>query len=78
MRTFLEKINTNQESPKTGETDKEPVTFSSFPKLKDVEQFLINKALKNTGGNQTQAARLLGISRKALNNRLTRNKTDTP
>jgi len=78
MKTFLEKINSKQKSQETATDNKDPVTFSSFPKLKDVEQFLIHKALENTGGNQTQAARLLGISRKALNNRLIRNKTDTP
>lgn len=34
--------------------------------LKDVEKDLIARALKRADGNQTKAARLLGISRDAL------------
>lgn len=49
------------------------VTFShSLPTLKQVEELLIEEALERSGGNQTIAARILGISRQALNNRLQR------
>jgi DNA-binding NtrC family response regulator len=51
------------------------VTFShSLPTLRQVEELLIEEAMKRSGGNQTTAARILGISRQALNNRLQRKK----
>jgi DNA-binding protein Fis len=43
-----------------------------LPTLKETEQLLINEALQRANGNQTIAARLLGLSRRALNNRLRR------
>jgi len=49
------------------------ITFShDFPTLKAAEKELIDEALKRADGNQTIAAQLLGISRRALNNRLRR------
>lgn len=51
------------------------VTFHGpMPTLKEMEKFLVDKALETAKGNQTIAAGLLGISRKALNNRLIRSK----
>ena len=38
--------------------------------LKEVEEILINDALKKTGGNRTQAAKLLGISLRTLRRKL--------
>jgi DNA-binding NtrC family response regulator len=46
-----------------------------LPTLKLAEEALIQEALRRTGGNQTQAASLLGLSRRALNNRLNRGST---
>jgi DNA-binding NtrC family response regulator len=43
-----------------------------FPTLKDAENFLMDEALRRAGGNQGVAAMLLGISRPALNRRLSR------
>ncbi len=43
-----------------------------FPTLKETEDSLIAEALKRARGNQTIAAELLGMSRRALNNRLRR------
>jgi DNA-binding NtrC family response regulator len=43
-----------------------------LPTLPDAERLLIEEALRRAGGNQTTAARLLGLSRRALNNRLRR------
>ncbi len=45
-----------------------------FPTIKEVEESIIEEALKRAHGNQTIAAELLGISRRALNNRLQRAK----
>ncbi len=46
------------------------------PTLKEMNQLLIDKALDRSEGNQTSAARLLGISRQALNKRLKRAEDD--
>ena len=64
----------------TNETDRENAlpftdllpTLDELPALKDAEQLLITEALKRSDGNQTIAARLLGMSRQALHNRLSR------
>ncbi|MGO9481047.1 MAG: sigma-54-dependent transcriptional regulator [Candidatus Kryptoniota bacterium] len=47
-----------------------------FPTLKEAEDSLIEEALRRADGNQTIAAELLGISRRALNNRLRRTRED--
>jgi DNA-binding NtrC family response regulator len=44
----------------------------SLPHLKTAEDLLIDEALRRANGNQSLAARLLGMSRQALNNRLRR------
>lgn len=50
------------------------VTFDRFPTLKHAETELIRRALEIARNNQGIAARLLGITRQALNNRLQRTK----
>ena len=58
-----------------GENDDSPIAVTGrFPSLKESEDALINEALKRAEGNQAIAADLLGISRRALNNRLQRKK----
>ncbi len=47
-----------------------------FPTLKETEECVIAEALKRAENNQTIAAELLGISRRALNNRLRRTGDD--
>ena len=44
--------------------------FGRFPSLEELLEFAIGEALANSDNNQSQAARLLGISRQALNKRL--------
>jgi len=41
-----------------------------FPRTKTIETELIREAMKRTKGNQSIAARMLGISRPTLSNRL--------
>jgi two-component system response regulator FlrC len=40
------------------------------PTLKEVERAYIGRALEETGGNRTHAAKLLGISVRTLRNKL--------
>lgn len=47
-----------------------------LPTLKESEDLLIKEALKRADGNQTIAAQLLGISRRALNNRIQRKNSE--
>ncbi|HID95552.1 MAG TPA: sigma-54-dependent Fis family transcriptional regulator [Candidatus Latescibacteria bacterium] len=54
------------------EESKKIIFTDQLPTLKDAEQMLITEALKRSNGNQTIAAQMLGLSRKALNNRLRR------
>jgi len=71
-----------QTSDKDQKTDNIKITYNDagdlirfpgrFPTLKETEESLIEEALKRAEGNQTIAADLLGISRRALNNRLKR------
>ena len=46
--------------------------FGKFPTLKQMEDYLIAEALKRAGGNQGTAAVFLGVTRQALNKRLSR------
>jgi DNA-binding NtrC family response regulator len=46
----------------------------ALPTLKSAEEFLIEETLRRAGGNQALAASMLGISRQALNKRLSRKK----
>ena len=48
-----------------------------LPSLKEVEPLVIAEALRRADGNQTIAAQLLGISREALNKRLSRARKST-
>lgn len=46
--------------------------FGKFPTLKEMEDYLLDEALKRAGDNQGVAAGFLGITRQALNKRLNR------
>ena len=45
-----------------------------LPTLKEMDEILIEESLRRAGGNQAIAAQILGITRRALNNRLRRHK----
>ncbi len=60
-----------------GSPSDEPLTIpAQFPTMKEAEDFLIEEALRRAEGNQTLAAEMLGLSRRALNNRLKRSESD--
>jgi DNA-binding NtrC family response regulator len=48
----------------------EEATVQAGTTVREMERQLIQKTLENTGGNRTQAARLLGISLRTLRNKL--------
>jgi DNA-binding NtrC family response regulator len=69
-----------KEAPATNEKcDKERSVkfFDVIPPLKEIEKIAIEEALRRTEGNQTQAAHLLGVTRKALSSRLSRMRKDS-
>lgn len=49
-----------------------PREDGAFPTLHEVQEYWIAEALKRTGGNQSAAAKLLGLTRQGLNKRLNR------
>jgi transcriptional regulator with PAS, ATPase and Fis domain len=52
------------------ETRRSGISYSGrFPTLREAEEFLIAEALKKSGGNQSLAARLLGINQSTLSRR---------
>ena len=56
-----------------GEDEDWQIKFpDQLPTLKEAEQMMIDEALRRADGNQTIAAQLLGLSRRALSNRLSR------
>lgn len=44
--------------------------WSILPTIKELDQLLLNEALRRAGGNQTRAAEMLGISQSAVSQRL--------
>ena len=48
----------------------------TLPTLKDSANALVDEAMSRAGGNQSSAAQLLGITRTALNKRLSRRKEE--
>jgi len=60
-------------SQRRSSSDDDTILFpGQFPTLKEAEECIIQEALKRAEQNQTISAELLGISRRALNNRLRR------
>lgn len=75
METFREKLAHRPSGPPSSPVGDvcTPVLFPDpLPALKEAEQLLIAEALRRSGGNQTIAAQMLGLTRRALNNRLSR------
>lgn len=60
----------SQPSPAPTTQDRHTAFGPELPTLKEVCEELVQEAMRRTDGNQSLAARLLGISRQALNKRL--------
>lgn len=76
FKSYLGSINKgrSETAPANSEDKNLHIEMSrGFPTLKEVQQYLVNEALKRSGGNQGVAASLLGITRQALNKRLNKN-----
>ncbi len=80
LHSFREKIahsSASLESAHSGsvrvhEEERLLIFSDRLPTLEEAEEILITEALQRAGGNQAIAASLLGLSRRALNNRLRR------
>ena len=79
LQTFKEKISGQPGTPVlnggSNPAEEYKVSFGDqLPTIKEIEELLIREALKRTKDNQAMAAGLLGITRRALNNRLRRSR----
>ncbi|HJV64293.1 MAG TPA: sigma-54 dependent transcriptional regulator [Geomonas sp.] len=73
MESFLKAVGRVQSAAPPVRHDARRNPFSGFPELpsfSDAAGFLVMEAMDRAGGNQTMAARLLGISQPALSKRL--------
>ena len=62
---------TGESSDATKKTAESPLTFGKkLPTIKQATQLLVDEAMRRTGGNQTMAAKMMGISQQALSKRL--------
>jgi transcriptional regulator with PAS, ATPase and Fis domain len=83
LATFYEHVaryHENNFTPKGSNSniDDLPIPFcNKFPTIKEATRLLVLEALKQSDGNQCIAARLLGISRQALNKRLSKISEET-
>ena len=82
LDTFRKAINMDISAlPSKNETEENSTDFmvkfsSKLPTLKQVQQALIDEALKRTNNNQSIAAQFLGVTRQALSRRLKNDKDD--
>jgi transcriptional regulator with PAS, ATPase and Fis domain len=73
METFKPFISMEQDQRKDTESSSELISFhDQLPTLKEIEDLLVEEAMKRAGNNQSIAAMSLGISRQALNKRLSK------
>jgi len=79
LEPFKETIRKEAERPRAipVSADEAPalsIPDGRFPKLREAEEFLVQEAMRRSGGNQGLAASFLGISRQALNKRINKPK----
>ncbi|WP_300160776.1 sigma-54 dependent transcriptional regulator [Solidesulfovibrio sp.] len=70
MKTFLAAMDRVQPCPAPAPALNPFAPFEQLPTFAEAARFLVDEALSRSGGNQTLAARLLGISQPALSKRL--------
>ena len=75
MAVFRENM-ARRDSPADGKQSADEGTVNEIifpavlPTIQQTTHLLVEEAMRRTGGNQTQAARMLGISQQALSKRL--------
>jgi DNA-binding NtrC family response regulator len=69
IKNYLARQNRPREKTANPGITREILTPETFPTLKDVEDRYVDEALKLTGGNQSLAAKLLGVSQSTLSRR---------
>ena len=75
MASFYERI-TPANQPQSVTASGNPfLCMDVLPTLSDASELLVEAALDRAAGNQTQAARLLGIAQPSLSKRLKRRRT---
>ncbi|PLX98997.1 MAG: two-component system response regulator [Desulfuromonas sp.] len=73
MKSFLERIGAREQAhaaTSCGGAENPFAPLETLPTLQDAAQLLVDEALERSAGNQSIAARLLGISQPALSKRL--------
>ena len=73
MKSFLSRIDSHTDHPSIEQppsTENPFVQLDDLPTLQQAGKLLIDEAMQRSAGNQTIAARLLGISQPALSKRL--------
>ena len=79
FKEYLDRSKGESPIPRSGENSA-GITFDRFPTFEEAESLLIARALELANGNQGIAASMLGVTRQALNKRLStqrRKKTST-
>jgi transcriptional regulator with PAS, ATPase and Fis domain len=81
VKEFRKYVENHSAGRKIPAEKKEPIisirtSTGEFPKLKAIKSYLIRQALKKTGGNQSAAARLLGVSQSSLSLVIKKEKTE--
>ncbi|GAB6904209.1 Response regulator with CheY-like receiver, AAA-type ATPase, and DNA-binding domains (fragment) [Desulfosarcina cetonica] len=68
----------DESEKETGSADQSLKKWATLPTIKELDQLLLNEALRRAGGNQTRAAAMLGISQSAVNQRLKKMRGQSP
>ncbi len=74
MASFNDRITPSQQSFLTKPSENPFLCMEELPTLNEASELLVTAALERVEGNQTQAARLLGIAQPSLSKRLKRRK----
>lgn len=75
---LLNHVESDREEPRTAPESGERISFSGpFPTMDEVESYFFEEALRRSENNQSEAARLLGISQSTLSRWLKKKRSET-
>ena len=70
FKSYIGQKNSDDHPVPQGSPDESKISFvGRFPTLREVEDFFIDEAMTRSQGNQSVAARLLGVSQSTLSRR---------